>query len=277
MTNVSYEAVKPEIQERHKYGSEAGTGFTYVEFAPYGDADITEWIEEGYRAWGVFQGEFNLDPEVDDYIAGGGGDVGVQLGVCKTDQRIPLEFTFTAPTEQAIQDALSNYALSPTYPGTNTTVATGVQAPTYNSARVADSSGFAVGDRVAITTGDATYGTAIEFVKIRTIDTSNHDITFSPPVQQLPENAADFKKVSSIDWQVTSQQHPTPVVLRVTKQMHGNRTMMYHVAEFQILSGAINEADGKNPRTATIRGFVMPEYDSSNDYYIFVKMRELYS
>lgn len=274
MTTLGFTKIPTSTRFKEE-GTGSLIGVRSVQYAAWNNANIDIDEVDGWHELGYLE-DFDYNGNVEEYIAAGGVPE-TDLGVRKTAHKKDITLTLSYPEEKAI--ALAKSLGSPTvnYPGVanDTTVDTGT-APTATTITVnaGDGSNYSAGDLIEIVVGDSTNGTASVFRRIDSISTDT--FTFTRPLGELPENGAAVKEVESIDYIESTDEYPTPIMLRFIENDNANSAMtIEQILKFQPTLGSITPGNGKDHLTVTIVGKALGEYDSANDRYNISKRRTL--
>lgn len=260
-------------------GYNAEMGACVIEYAPRNNADITSKGTKGWRPLGVLE---NV-PKVNDSIETKDIEVGAitkTFASIQTGRKVTLPVSLLAPTMVGRKHA-NNSTVVVSYPTTpvNTTVDETTPVATTLSIVVASVTGLVAGDILEIVTGDSTYGTDLEYVKIKSIEVTPKKINFEQPIAQLPADGANVKKVAS--FKETALVCPTNMEYqyRLVRNYHTDESVeIQHFPNAQLK--AISGSDSGDGKTANKYGFELsvnaePVVTSGQitDYLLWTKER----
>lgn len=259
-----------DANERARGGFESNIGNRRLRWAD-NDTDVNYFNNEGFNDLGLISGELNINSVVEEFL----NDVAVPevtLGVVKTGEKIPFEFTLVYPTEKA--ESLAYGVDNPTITYPSPAVATTIDdatAPSTKAILVASATGLTAGTKIVVTVGSSTTGTKFNFTRVKSVATNL--LTIEPPLQEVPVDGAAVAKYTNLDWEKTTDDLPSIIKMQYLKNNNQRNEIEITGFLFQPVDGSINDGDGKTPQTVTIRGHVIPELDSANDKYILLKRR----
>lgn len=238
-----------------------GIGNVVIEYCDKTKTEIVNQNEEGYRPYGIVGNDVDLKPIIEAFEAMAGSPSHM-MGKALTSKKVEFDVTFMAPRPRT--KALANGNTTFTVNEPDTPIATTVDlttspafAPNHRSIRVDAVTGFAVGQRVSLLTGDVDFGTEEEILTISAIDTTDKIIYFKTAYYQFPEDGAELKVVEDIDYDEGNTIIPIEKI-RIKKYNNGNQTVSLINID-QVHVEATNRKLGvKNPSEVTLKFSVIP-------------------
>lgn len=251
-------------------GINAEVGGTVIEYADYGNTDVTYKGTLGWRPYGISETAIRLVPSLETFIPKA-GMVSVSHDVLETGRMVEIPVSLVYPTWYTKMAANGSATAVITEPGSviQTTVDESPPAATNFSIVVASATGLVVGQELGIITGSSTYGTQEEYVVIKSI--SGTTVNFVTPLFQLPADGAAVRVISEKKLSSIVCDLPAAKQIRIVKYDRSSGTIRIdHIqrAKIKAIAGA-DDGDGK---VAAKYGFTieaLPEYNAATSKYKF--------
>lgn len=277
-TTVSYTCA-PANEYLANRGIKLELGPGVIEYAPRSNTNITATGTKGWRPVGVLENIPKIADAIETFQAKVGA-ISKILATLQTGRAASMPISFMAPDMIGRMFAdLSTLTVA--YPSSPvaTTIDETTPAATQLSVVVNAVTGFAVGDKIEIVTGDSTYGTQKEYTTIKSIDATAKRFDLDTPIIQLPVDGAAVNKVKSFNESMTVCPVSYDYQLRLVRWFHTDRSVeVLHMPNWQ--HKQINPADPGDGKVATKYGFeieLLPEPILTSgvisDYKLYNKYR----
>lgn len=238
-----------------------GIGNIVIEYCDKTKTEVDNQNEEGFRPYGIVGNDLDLKPIIEAFEAMAGSPSHM-MGKALTSKKVEFDVTFMAPRPRA--KALANGNTTFTVNDLDTPIASTVNlttspafAPNHRSIRVDSVTGFAVGQRVSLLTGDADFGTEEEILTISAIDATAKIIYFKGAYYQFPEDGAAIKVVGDISYDEGNTVIPTEKI-RIKKYNNGNQTVSLINIEQASVEATNRKLGVKNPSEVTLKFSIIP-------------------
>ena len=240
-----------------------GLGAITLEYAPRFNASINPENDEGYRPLGIIGNDVDIKPIIESFEAMGGSSANL-MGDALTSKKVEIDITLMSPRPRAIALSNSNQLITlkePTSAITTTVDLTTSPAfkPDHKRIRVANVTGLAVGQQVAMLTGDAEFGTEYEILTITEIDATAKVLTFEDDVYfQFPEHGAELKVITGIDYEFSGTSLPQER-LRLVKYNNGDESVTIIPLDNVFVVPTNKKLGQKNPSEVALKLKVIPK------------------
>lgn len=216
---------------------------------------------EGWYPLGIIANDLDIKPILESYEAMAGSPSNL-MGDALTGKKVEIDVSIMAPRPMA--RALSNTNKLITYVEPTTPIQTTVDlttatafAPTHTTIRVADVTGFEVGQKVVMVTGNTTYETHEEPLEISFIDTTGKILHFKTPYFQFPEHGADVYVITGEDYEMSGAVLPNGR-FRISKYNNGNESLGLYDLKNCVVHSTNKKLGQKNPSEVSLKFKVLP-------------------
>ena len=258
----------------------ADVGRIEVEWAPFGNSNITDDGTLGWYILGIPNGEIKPAHTIEPLLLKTGTPEKTK-GLLKVGEFVEVPVTLESLTvkgKELITGSPIATVITDTTPAVATTIDETPPAATNFSVTVTSPTGFAVGDTIRIVTGSATYGTLEEVTKIEEIVGSVFSI--NPPISQLPADLATVAKVDNISWKAGGVDLPATFRLRLKYHFNNDRSIdivAFKRAKIKTVDFFSN-GDGKTPSLGGFVVEIIPVRENINgeDCFVFFTRTKKY-
>lgn len=216
---------------------------------------------EGWYPLGVIGSDVDIKPIIESYEAMGGSPSNL-LGDALTGKKAEFDITLMAPRPMARALANTNKLITYVQPDTPIDTTTDLTTspaftPTHTTMRVASVTGFEVGQKVVMVTGNSTYGTHEEPLEISFIDTTGKILHFKTPYFQAPAHGADIYVITGEDYEMSGVVLPNGR-FRISKYNNGNESLGLYDFKNCVVHSTNKKLGQKNPSEVSLKFKVLP-------------------